>query len=210
MNAGKHEILLATHNPGKVEEMERLLTHLPVHWLTLADIGVETIIQETGETFAENAILKAKGYCELTGYWTLADDSGLAVEALGGHPGIHTARYGGAHCAPSDKWDLLLRELRGVVWEYRKAQFCCAMALALPDEKTIFTSEGICGGKIAFSSSCTSGFGYDPIFYIPEYARTMAQISPDKKDRISHRGQAARAISPKISLLLDTSNTRTV
>ena len=125
MNAGKHEILLATHNPGKVEEMERLLTHLPVHWLTLADIGVKTIIQETGETFAENAIIKAKGYCELTGYWTLADDSGLAVEALGGHPGIHTARYGGANCAPSDKWDLLLRELRGVVWEHRKAQFCC-------------------------------------------------------------------------------------
>lgn len=202
MHSATREIVLATQNQGKVDECVRLLAHLPIRWLKLRDLGIETAIHEDGETFTENAILKAEAYCDITGHWALADDSGMMVDALGGRPGIHTARYGRVGQTQEDKWAEILYELRSVVWKRRGAQFHCAMALALPDRDQVFTTQGICKGRIAFSPDGEAGFGYDPIFYVPKYNCTMAQLPPHKKDRISHRGQAARLISPTIEGLL--------
>ena len=202
MKSREQTIVLATHNPGKIGEFYRILAHLPVRWLTLPELGIETKIHEGGDTFTENATIKAQGYCELTGHWTLADDSGLIVEALGGRPGIKTSRYGEEGHTQAEKWDLLLRELQSVSWQHRVAQFHCSMALALPNQGQVLTAQGKCSGRITFSPAGTFGFGYDPIFYIPQHGCTMAQLSPEIKDRISHRGRAVRALSPVISELL--------
>ena len=202
MNSRLNEIVLGTRNPGKLDECSRLLAHLPVRWITLLDLGIETTIHEVGETFSENAILKAKGYCDMTGRWALADDSGLTVDALGGRPGVHTSRYGGVGWTQAEKWAALLRELQSVAWKHRGAQFHCTIALALPDQDHVFTAEGICRGRIAFSPAGDTGFGYDPIFYIPQYRCTMAQLPQHKKDSISHRSHAARTMTSTISGLL--------
>jgi XTP/dITP diphosphohydrolase len=153
---------------------------------------------EVGDTFAENARLKAVSYAMAGGRLTLADDSGLEVDALDGRPGVHTARYGGDALTPEERYQLLLREMRHVPWELRTARFRCAIALAAPDGALLGESEGVCEGIIALEPAGSGGFGYDPVFYLPDRELTMAQLAPGEKKEISHRGRALRAMAPEI------------
>jgi XTP/dITP diphosphohydrolase len=166
----------------------------------LTEQGITHEVEESGQTFAENAIQKAEEYAGVCGLLTLADDSGLEVDALGGQPGVHSARYAGAGASDEDRYLLLLERLRQVPWEERRARFRCVIAVAEPGGDT-FRSEGVCEGVIAFSPQGTFGFGYDPVFFLPEYQRTMAQLPPDEKDQISHRARAAAGIRPVLEML---------
>ena len=183
-------LLIATHNPGKVREYRTLLADLPLELTYLDEAGITEEVDETGITFEENAVLKAQAYHRLTGLWTWADDSGLAVDALGGAPGVLSARYAGPNTNDADRYRKLLDALTGIAWNRRTARFCCVVALAMPHQQT-WTATGVCEGTIAFGPAGTNGFGYDPVFYLPAYDATMAQLSPDEKNRISHRGRAA-------------------
>jgi XTP/dITP diphosphohydrolase len=195
----KKQLLVATHNQGKVIELAAMMRDLEVDWLSLADAGVRDEVAEVGATFAENARLKAVGYARATRLLTLADDSGLEVDVLDGRPGVHTARYGGDGLTATERYALLLHELRHVPWERRTARFRCVVALAAPDGALLGESEGICGGIIALEPAGSGGFGYDPVFYLPEHGRTMAQLAPEEKKQISHRGRAIRTIAPLLT-----------
>jgi XTP/dITP diphosphohydrolase len=188
-------LLVATHNRGKVKEFAEMLADLELEWLSLDDIGLEKDVDETGQTFQENAILKAQTYAAETGYLTLADDSGLEVDALNGEPGIFTARYGGAGLDHEGRYLLLLKNLEGVAGADRAARFHCVIALATPDG-LVGTADGICEGMIAAEPAGAGGFGYDPVFFLPEHGVTMAQVSSSVKHQISHRGRAMKAIEP--------------
>jgi XTP/dITP diphosphohydrolase len=194
-------ILVATHNPGKVAELADMLRGLAVEWISLDQAGVTTDVEETGQSFAENAILKAQAYAAMTGLLTLADDSGLEVDALDGRPGVHTARYGGAGLTPQERYQRLLAALAGVDWPDRTARFRCVVALARPDA-LVGTASGTCEGIIAFAPAGSGGFGYDPVFFLPDYGRTMAQLAPADKHHISHRGRAVAAIAPLLKRTL--------
>lgn len=189
-------LLVATHNKGKVSEYADILAGQAIDWLTLDDAGVREDVEETGSTFRENAILKAEAYARQTGLLTLADDSGLEVDALGGEPGVLTARYGGPGLSAAERYHLLLENLRDVPWAERSARFHCVVALAAPDGQIIGTADGACEGVIALEPAGTGGFGYDPVFFLPERNVTMAQLNEAEKHRISHRGRAAAAIAP--------------
>jgi XTP/dITP diphosphohydrolase len=189
------ELLIATGNPGKVREYEELLIELPVHCLGPADLDLHLEIEEHGDSYRENALLKAVPFAKASKRATLADDSGLEVDALNGRPGIHSARYGGAGLDDADRWRRLLDELRSVPWEARTARFRCVIALARPDG-LVETTEGTCEGRIAFEAVGSGGFGYDPVFYLPQFDCTMAQLAEEVKNRISHRARAARAAVP--------------
>ena len=196
----KTKLLIATRNPGKFREYRKLLGHLPLELTSLEEEGIELQIGETGMSFRQNAIAKAKGYAEISGLPTLADDSGLEVEALGGEPGVKSARYAGPTASDEELIHFLLTKLGDVPWEKRKARFRCVIALAIPQGETYLT-EGHCEGIIAFTPAGKHGFGYDPIFYLPEYGLTMAQLKPEVKNHISHRAVAARRMAellPKI------------
>lgn len=158
--------------------------------MTLTDLGIDMEIEEVGTTFEENALLKARGYAAITGLLTLADDSGLEVDALDGTPGIHSARYAGPEASDEELYTLLLHNLRGVPDAERSARFRCAIALVWPEgrEETV---EGVCEGRILREPHGTRGFGYDPVFYVPSEGKTMAQLPMEIKNRISHRGHAA-------------------
>ena len=158
-------------------------------------------VEETGETFAENAIRKAREYARLSGLVTLADDSGLEVDALGGEPGVHSARYGEQGVGDEDRYQLLLHRMQGVPWEGRGARFRCVIAVAEPGGES-YTADGTCEGVIAFEPQGQYGFGYDPIFYLPEYDKTMAQLLPEVKNRISHRARAAQEIRAILERIL--------
>ena len=147
---------------------------------------------EDGATYADNALLKARSYAARSGLLTLADDSGLEVDALGGAPGVRSARYAGEDASDAQRCALLLRNLEGVPDEARTARFRCVIALAWPDGRTAL-AEGVCDGRISQALSGAHGFGYDPIFFVPEYGRTMAELPSEVKNRISHRARAARA-----------------
>jgi XTP/dITP diphosphohydrolase len=185
------ELLIATGNAGKVREYEELLNGLPVTCIGPADLGLDLEVEETGSSFEENAILKAVAFARASGKLTLADDSGLEVDALGGKPGVQSARYGGPGKSDADRWQLLLRELEGVPWERRTARFRCVIALATPDGQ-VSTTDGTCEGMIVLSPAGHNGFGYDPVFYLAERECTMAQLPDGEKNAISHRGRAAR------------------
>jgi len=193
------EIVLATGNPGKIREIAQVLSGLPIDVVALNEITDITEPDETGETFAQNARDKALYYSRATGRWCLADDSGLEVDALGGAPGVHSARYSNDTIAPTDdrkRVDLanntkLLTALKDVPDHERTARFVCCLALASPGEVLIETS-GTFEGLIARSGAGNNGFGYDPLFYIPDRDCTAAQLPPEEKNRISHRGQAVR------------------
>lgn len=189
-------LLVATHNPGKVREFEHLLADVDVEWLRLDDAGVTTDVEETGTTFRENAVLKAQTYARMTGLLTLADDSGLEVDALDGAPGVFTARYGGEGLSHAARYELLLENLRGIPDTARTARFYCVIALAAPDGSLLGTAVGECNGRIAMAPAGDGGFGYDPVFFLPERGKTMAQLAPAEKHAISHRGRAMRAIEP--------------
>ena len=188
------KLLIATHNKGKVQELQALLAGTGWHCLTLAEAGVEEDVEETGTTFVENATLKAVNYARMTGLLTLADDSGLCVEALEGRPGVYTARFGGRGLSQAERNQFLLDHLLGVPAVERSAEFCCVMALANPVGEIVATTEGVCRGRIAEQPAGTGGFGYDPIFFLPDRGCTTAQLSAEEKHAISHRGQAVRAM----------------
>lgn len=194
------KLLLATRNEGKVREYRQLLASLPLRVTYLDAEGVDREIGETGSTFADNAIQKARGYARASGLLTLADDSGLEVDALGGEPGVHSARYAGEEATDEQRYRLLLERLRGVRWEDRTARFRCVIAVAEPGGE-IYTAEGVCEGMIALGPEGKGGFGYDPVFYLPERHKTMAQLEPEVKNRISHRARAARKIRPVLARL---------
>ncbi|NPA90060.1 MAG: XTP/dITP diphosphatase [Chloroflexi bacterium] len=188
-------LLIATHNPGKVREYRQLLRDLPLELTYLDEVGITEEVEETGQTFLENAIQKAMGYAELSGMLTLADDSGLEVDALGGAPGVHSSRYAGPGASDQERIDKLLRELEGVPEEERTARFRCVIAVATPDGR-LCAAQGTVEGIITESPRGEHGFGYDPIFYLPDKGRTMAELLPEEKNRISHRARAAHAIKP--------------
>lgn len=186
------KLLIATHNAGKVREYRELLAGLPFEVTYLDAEGVTEDVEENGATFAENACLKAETYARLTRLWTWADDSGLEVDALLGAPGVYSARYAGPGASDADRYRKLLDALAGVPWDRRTARFRCTVALATP-AGCLRTADGVCEGLIAFGPRGENGFGYDPVFYMPELGATMAQLPPDTKNRISHRGRAAQA-----------------
>ena len=187
------KILIATKNRGKLREIQTELAELPWEFICLADLKPLTEAQEIHDNFRENADLKALHYSNLTGLWTLADDSGLEVDALGGAPGVLSARYAGADGDDARNNAKLLAELADVPDEKRTARFHCCLSLA-DDDKILARSEGVIEGRIAWTEQGKNGFGYDPLFYVPEYGCTTAQMTAKQKNAISHRGQAMRAM----------------
>lgn len=192
MNGMTATLLIATGNEGKLREYRRLLKGLPLVVTWPAREGILLQVKETGETLAENAILKARAYAGASGLLTWADDSGLEVDALQGEPGVRSARYAGPDASDDARCRFLLERLRGVPWEERTARFRCVVAL-VDRAGGLHTAEGICEGIIALEPRGKEGFGYDPIFYLPEQGRTMAELPLHEKNAISHRGLAARA-----------------
>ncbi|MGB3903476.1 MAG: XTP/dITP diphosphatase [Anaerolineae bacterium] len=194
-------LLVATRNPGKLKEYEQLLAGLPVTLTYLTPEGITDEVEETGESFADNAVRKAEEYARISGLLTLADDSGLEVDALDGEPGVQSARYAGPGASDEDRYQLLLERMRDVPWEERGARFRCVIAVAEP-EGGVWTTEGKCEGVIALAPKGEHGFGYDPVFYLPDQEKTMAQLAPEVKNRISHRARAAREIRPILERIL--------
>jgi XTP/dITP diphosphohydrolase len=183
------KLLVATNNKGKLREYEALLKGVP---FTLIAPGQESVdVEESGSSLEENAIIKAKTYAQISGLLTLADDSGLEVDALSGEPGALSARYAGEGASDRERVNFLLKKLCGVPWEKRAARFRCVIAIATPEGK-IELCQGECKGIIAYKPKGEGGFGYDPIFYLPELGKTMAELTFEEKNKISHRGQAAR------------------
>ena len=190
MNSNR--LLVATHNQGKVQEYGELLREVPLELVSLDDLGINEDVEETGLTFHDNAWLKARAYSALGGILTLSDDSGLEVDALGGQPGIHSARYGGDSCrSDEDRVSLLLSNLEGISWPRRTARFRCVIALCQPGGIEV-SLVGSVAGMIQYEPQGNEGFGYDPVFYLPSFDRTMAQLSMAEKNRVSHRGDAAQ------------------
>ena len=185
------KLLLATNNKAKVQEYKSLLQNLPFELVTLAEQGITTTVSEGGESLEENARLKATVLAAESHLLALADDSGLEVDALGGEPGRLSARYAGEGASDRDRVDYLLAKLRGVPWERRSARFRCVIAIATPDGEVELCS-GECRGFITFEPMGEQGFGYDPVFYLAELDKTMAELSLEIKNQVSHRGQAAR------------------
>ncbi len=190
-------LLVATHNKGKLREYRELLRDLPVRLVYLDEVGIHEDVPETGSTFEENAVQKATAYARLSGLPTLADDSGLEVDALGGAPGVHSKRYAGPNASDEDRIRKLLAELDGVPPEQRTARFRCVIAVATPEGEVI-TAHGTVEGVIAEAPRGHHGFGYDPVFYLPDRGCTMAELPPEEKNRISHRARAAQAIKPRL------------
>lgn len=189
-------LLLATHNRGKRREWQALLGELPVEVILPDDLGLSSEVDETGETYHENALLKARALAAESGLPTLADDSGLEVDALEGAPGVRSARY---HLGTDEvRYRALLRALEGVPEDRRSARFRCVAALVLPDGRE-FLTEGVCEGYIIFEPAGEGGFGYDPVFYVVEAGCTMAELPAEMKNRLSHRAHAAQAMRPIIA-----------
>jgi XTP/dITP diphosphohydrolase len=184
------KLLLATNNQAKVGEYKSLLKDLPMELVTLAEQGILTVVDEVGESLEENARLKAIALAGESGLPALADDSGLEVNALGGEPGRLSARYAGEGASDRDRIDYLLARLKGVPWERRSARFRCVIAISTPEGEVELCS-GECGGFISFEPKGEHGFGYDPVFYLPELDKTMAELPLEIKNQVSHRGQAA-------------------
>lgn len=185
------KLILGTNNQAKVREYRSLLSNLDCQLVTLAEQGISVAVEEVGDSMEENARLKALAIAEKSRLLTLADDSGLEVAALGGEPGRLSARYAGENATDKDRIEYLLNRLDNVPWENRTARFRCVIALATPEGKVELCS-GECSGFITFEPRGEHGFGYDPIFYVPELDKTMAELPLEQKNKISHRGQAAR------------------
>ncbi len=187
------KLLLASTNPGKLLEIQDLLPGFEL--LLPQQLGLELEVEETGQTYAENAGLKARAYCQASGLPALADDSGLEVDCLNGAPGLHSARYAGRHDASdADRRTLLLRNLEGCPHPWRAA-FHCTVAVAIPGGQ-VFFADGDCPGEIIPEERGSNGFGYDPIFLLPELGLTMAELSRDQKNQLSHRARAVKAALP--------------
>ncbi len=192
-------LVVATNNEGKLREYQNLLRDFSLNIVSLGEFP-QICINETGNTFDENAVLKAKKVVEETGCAAIGDDSGLEVRALGNRPGIYTARYAGPQATDRDNIQKLLRELSGISFDERQARFVCSLALVLPDGRC-FLERGFLEGIIAFEPRGTNGFGYDPIFYLPDHKKTLAEMSDEHKNIISHRAAAVKKIKRHLSLL---------
>jgi len=193
-------ILIATANRGKLREIQAIFADFPAQWVTLADLPSLPECVEDGATFAANARKKALHYAAASGLWTLADDSGLVVDALDGAPGVRSARYSPSG-RDADNNARLIAELAGVPEARRSARFVCCVALAAPGG-VLATARGTIAGRIIDKPRGTNGFGYDPHFWVPELGATTAELPPEHKNRISHRGNALRALLPKLRALL--------
>ena len=189
----RNKLLLATNNQAKVREYRSLLQNLPYELVTLAEQGITTVVSEVGESLEENARLKATVLVAQSELVALADDSGLEVDALGGEPGRLSARYAGEGASDRDRVSYLLSRLKGVPWEKRSARFRCVIAVATPEGEVELCS-GECRGFITLEPRGEQGFGYDPVFYLPELGKTMAELPLEIKNQVSHRGQAARKV----------------
>jgi XTP/dITP diphosphohydrolase len=185
----KIEVVIATRNSGKLREIRAILAPLELKILSLRDFPEIPEIIEDGQTFEENAVKKAAAVARQTGRMAIADDSGLAVDALQGRPGVFSSRYAGERATDAERYQKLLKEMTGTPQGKRGASFICAIAVASPKGKTE-SVEGQCRGEIAFAPKGSHGFGYDPVFYLPERGKTMAELEPEVKNRISHRAQA--------------------
>lgn len=193
------KFVLATHNPGKLREMSAILSQFGVEVVSPRDLGITVDVEETGTTFAENAMLKARAICAAADLPAIADDSGLCVDALNGAPGVYSARYGGEGLDDKGRYTLLLNNLRGQTT--RAAHFSCAIACAFPNGDEL-TAEGRCDGTIAFAPMGEGGFGYDPVFFVPEKAKTFGQLTAEEKSGISHRGRALADFVEKLATYL--------
>ncbi len=191
------KLLLATNNTGKVKEYRTLLEGIPFDLITPKELGIAMAVEETGATYRENAQLKACALAAQSGLPALADDSGIEVDALHGAPGVISARYAGENASDAERVSFLLSQLKDVPQEKRTARFYCVIAIARPDGKVDFC-DGECKGLITLKSHGANGFGYDPVFYLPEFGKTMAELPADVKNQISHRAKAAQ----KAKLLL--------
>lgn len=190
-------ILLATNNQHKVRELREILQAAPVSLVAPSDTGVSIEVEETGRTYAANARRKALAFARAGNMVALADDSGLEVAALGGAPGIYSARYAGEQASSADRIALLLRNLAGVPIEQRQARFVAVIAVASPDG-LVLLSRGSVRGVIALEPCGSGGFGYDPVFFMPQFGCTMAELADDVKNRVSHRARAVRRAVPHI------------
>jgi XTP/dITP diphosphohydrolase len=192
-------LVLGTTNAGKLRELAELLEPLGIACCSLVGLASAIDVEETGSSFAENAALKATQQATALGRWVLAEDSGLVVDALGGAPGIYSARFSGAEATDARNNSLLLERLESQPAALRSAHYACHAALSDPNGRIVAVSSGVCGGVIADRPSGAGGFGYDPLFIVPEYQRTFGELSPAVKAVISHRARAMRAIIPAIS-----------
>ena len=193
-------IIFATGNQGKLREIRHILADLGIEVISMKDAGIVADIYENGTTFEENAIIKAKTIHELTGEAVMADDSGLEIDYLNKEPGVLSARYMGEDTSYHIKNMNLVERLNGVPDEQRTARFVCVIALVLPNGE-VFTTRGNFEGRIGYEEKGENGFGYDPIFYVPEYGCYSAELSPEQKNAISHRGEALRKMKEKIEQL---------
>ena len=188
------ELLIATHNAGKLAEFHHLLRDLPLELRSLREFPAVSAVEETGRTFAENAELKARHYSRLTALWTLSDDSGLEVDALGGRPGVRSARYAGPSATDAERMSLLLTELYATGDPERRARFVCVIALCHPSDEGVKLFFGACEGRITAEARGSGGFGYDPIFMPDGYRETFGELPPEIKNRVSHRARALEGL----------------
>ena len=191
------KLLIATTNRGKILEITEILGDPELELILPGDMGLTLEVAETGATYADNARLKSVAYASVSGLIALGDDSGLEVDALGGAPGLHTARFAGPGASDADRWNLLLGKLAGLPVASRAARFRCAVAIARPNG-AVAIAEGACEGRIAFAPAGSGGFGYDPVFFMPDHNCTLAELPASIKNRISHRARALLAARPLI------------
>jgi XTP/dITP diphosphohydrolase len=197
-------LLVASTNQHKIEEFRAILASVPVQLVSPLDLGLSVRLQETGSTFAENAILKAMAYADAAHLPVLADDSGLEIDALNGEPGIYSARWAGEEVSYAERFRILFERLATVPAELRTARYRCAIAIAEPAPRGLYdVVNGTFEGQIAFTPTGSNGFGYDPIFYVPELNLTVGQMSTEEKHRISHRGKAGAAAAVVLANLYD-------
>lgn len=185
--------IAATRNKGKLKEISEILRDFPWNVISMEDEGMNQDIEEYGSSFEENAMIKAKEVFKMTGEIVMADDSGLEVDCLNGQPGIYSSRFAGEGATDQDKNNKLLKLMQDVPWEKRTARFVCVIAVIL-SETEAFTVRGVCEGYIAFKPDGENGFGYDPLFFLPEYNMTTARMNSEEKHKISHRGKALRSM----------------
>lgn len=188
------QAVLASKNEKKLRELQEILSAQGIEVLLQNQVGVDLEVEETGTTFAENAALKARAVCEASGRIAIADDSGLVVDALGGAPGVYSARYGTKELDDEGRYRLLLANMQGV--ENRACRFVCVICCAFPNGDQIY-AEGICEGVLSETPRGEQGFGYDPVFYLPEQGKSMAELTAAEKNQLSHRGAALRALNEK-------------
>ena len=194
------KIVFATTNAGKIKEIKEILSDFDVEVVSMKEMNITADIEENGATFEENSLIKARAVSKLTGLPALADDSGLEVDYLNGEPGIYSARYLGRDTDYDYKNNYIIKKLKDAKDEERSARFVCVISLVLPDGRE-FVKKGVMEGRIGYEIKGENGFGYDPIFFLPEYGKTSAEISAEEKNKISHRGKALSAMKELIASL---------